>query len=63
MKIGNNCFSSLYCLMFQMFVILQDINSRKSGLLHLTGHPYCKKGRSAKVKNGIINKKPYELSQ
>jgi hypothetical protein len=27
----------------------------KSGLLHLTGQPYCKKGRSAKVKNGIIN--------
>jgi hypothetical protein len=27
----------------------------KSGLLHLTGQPYCKKSRSAKVKDGIIN--------
>jgi hypothetical protein len=26
----------------------------KSGLLHLTGHPYCPKSRSAKVKDGII---------
>jgi hypothetical protein len=32
-----------------------DINSHKSGLLHLTGQPYCKKSRSAKVKDGIIN--------
>ncbi len=32
-----------------------DINSLKSGLLHLTGQPYCKKNRSAKVKDGIIN--------
>ncbi len=39
-----------------MFAVLHlDINSLKSGLLHLTGPPYCKKSRSAKVKDGIIN--------
>jgi hypothetical protein len=39
-----------------MFAVLHsDINSPKSGLLHLTGQPYCKKSRSAKVKDGIIN--------
>jgi hypothetical protein len=39
-----------------MFAVLHsDINSLKSGLLHLTGQPYCKKGSSAKVKDGIIN--------
>ncbi len=27
----------------------------KSGFLHLTGQPYCKKSRSAKVKDGITN--------
>ena len=32
-----------------------DINSHKSSLLHLTGQPYWKKSRSAKVKDGIIN--------
>ncbi len=32
-----------------------DINFLKSALLYLTGQPYCKKGRSAKVKDGIIN--------
>ncbi len=32
-----------------------DINSPMSGLVHLSGWPYCKKGRSAKVKDGIIN--------
>ncbi len=38
-----------------MFAVLQsDINSLKS-LLHLIGQPYCKKSRSAKVKDGIIN--------
>jgi hypothetical protein len=31
-----------------------DINSFKSSLLHLTGQPYWKKNRSAKVKDGII---------
>jgi hypothetical protein len=31
-----------------------EINSLKSGLLHLTGQPYCKKSRSVKVKDGII---------
>jgi hypothetical protein len=30
-----------------------DINSLMSGLLHLAGQPYCKKGRSAKVKDGM----------
>ncbi len=39
-----------------MFALLHsDINSPKSGFLHLTGQPYCKKSRSAKVKDGIIN--------
>jgi hypothetical protein len=38
-----------------MFAVLHsDINSPKSGLLHLTGQPYCKKSRSAKVKDGNI---------
>jgi hypothetical protein len=32
-----------------------DINTPKSGLLHLAGQPYRKKGRSAKDKDGIIN--------
>jgi len=32
-----------------------DIKSPKSGPLHLTGQPYCKKSRSAKVRDGIIN--------
>ena len=55
-------FSSFYCLVFpfhkrkSMFAVLHsDINSLRSGLLHLTGQPYCKKSRSAKVKDGIIN--------
>jgi hypothetical protein len=39
-----------------MFAVLHsDINSHKSRLLHLTGQPYWKKSRSAKVKDGIIN--------
>jgi hypothetical protein len=39
-----------------MFAVLHsDINSLKSSLLHLTSQPYCKKSRSAKVKDGIIN--------
>jgi hypothetical protein len=39
-----------------MFAVLHsDIISLKSGLLHLTGQPYCKKGRSANLKDGIIN--------
>jgi hypothetical protein len=39
-----------------MFVVVHsDRNSLKFGLLHLTGQPYCKKSRSAKVKDGIIN--------
>jgi hypothetical protein len=38
-----------------MFALLHsDINSNKSGFLNLTGQPYCKKCRSAKVKDGII---------
>jgi hypothetical protein len=36
-----------------MFSVLHsDMNSLKSGLLHLTGRPYCKK-RSAKFKDGV----------
>jgi hypothetical protein len=39
-----------------MFAVPQsDINSFKSGLHHFTSQPYCKKGGSAKVKDGIIN--------
>ncbi len=39
-----------------MFALLHsDINSLKSGLLRLTGQPYCKESRSAKVKDGVIN--------
>ncbi len=39
-----------------MFEVLHsDINSHKSSILHLTGQPYWKKSRSAKVKDGIIN--------
>jgi hypothetical protein len=39
-----------------MFTVLHsDINSLKSGLFHFTRQPYCKKCRSAKVKDGIIN--------
>jgi len=39
-----------------MFAVLpSDINCFKSGLLHLTSQPYCKQGRSAKVKDGIVN--------
>jgi hypothetical protein len=39
-----------------MFAVLHsDINSHKSGRPYLTGQPYCKKSRSAKVKVGIIN--------
>jgi hypothetical protein len=55
-------FTSLLRLLFQllnrksMFAVLHsDINSLKSGLLHLTEQSYCKKGRSAKVKDGIID--------
>jgi hypothetical protein len=36
-------------------VMHSDINSLKSGLLHLTGQPYSKKSRSAKTKDGTIN--------
>ncbi len=40
----------------EMFAVLHsDINSLKFGPLHLTRQSYCKKGRSAKVKGGIIN--------
>jgi hypothetical protein len=39
-----------------MFEVLHsDINPPKSGLRHLTDQPYCKKSRSAKVKDVIIN--------
>jgi hypothetical protein len=63
MKIEENLVQFIkYCLLFKslnrksMFAVLHsDINSPKSGLLHLTGQPYCKKGRSVKVKDGIIN--------
>jgi hypothetical protein len=61
MNNNNLFFSVLYCLLLQflkrksIFAALHsDINSLKSGLLHLTRQPYCKKSRSAKVKDGII---------
>jgi len=39
-----------------MFAALHsDINSFKSGLLHLTGQPSSQKDRGAKVKDGIIS--------
>jgi hypothetical protein len=38
-----------------LLVLHLDINSHKSGFLHLAGQPCCKKCRSAKVKDGIIN--------
>jgi hypothetical protein len=53
---------SVYGLLLQnlnsetmLAVLHSDINSLKSGLLHLTGHPYFKNSRSAKVKDGIKN--------
>jgi hypothetical protein len=52
----------LFILLFQfydrksMFAVLpSDINSLKSCLFHLTGQPYCKKCKPAKVKDVIIN--------
>ncbi len=36
-------------------VLHSHINSLKSGLLYMTSQPYCREGRSAKVKDGIIN--------
>ncbi len=39
-----------------MFAVLHsDVNSHKSCLLYLTDQPYCKKSRSVKVKDGILN--------
>jgi hypothetical protein len=32
-----------------------DINSLKSGTIHLTGQPYCKNCKSANYKDGIMN--------
>ncbi len=62
MKVENNFFKSLYCLLFQclngksMFAAMHsDINSLKPGLHHLIGRPNSQKGRSAKVKDGIIS--------
>ncbi len=61
MIVSKDCFSSFYCLLFpfnnrkSMFEALHsDINPLKSGLLHFISQPYCKKSRSAKVKDGII---------
>jgi hypothetical protein len=62
MKKENTWFSSFYCSVFQflnrksMFAVLHlDINYLMSGLCHFTGHSDCKKSRSAKAKDGIIN--------
>ncbi len=61
MMTENNVFHTFYCLLFQLLnrksmfaALLSDINSLKSGLLHLTDQPNYQKGRSAKVKDGII---------
>ncbi len=44
-----------------MFAALHsDINSFKSGLLHLTGQPNIQTGRSAKVKDAIISETKFE---
>ncbi len=60
MKIESNCFLVIILILFQLLniksmlaVLHSDISSLKSCLLRLTGKPYCKKGRSAKVKDGI----------
>ncbi len=52
----------MYCLLIQnlnrksTFAALHsDINSLKSGLLHLTGQPNSQKGILAKAKVGIVN--------
>jgi hypothetical protein len=49
----------VYCFHFtrgnQYLQYWIQVSTPKSGLLHLTSHPYCKKSRSAKVKDGIIN--------
>jgi hypothetical protein len=62
MKKNTLGFSSSYCLLFpfhkrkSMFAVLHsDINYLESGLLHLNDLPYCKKSRSTKVKDAIIN--------
>ncbi len=39
-----------------MFAVLHsDISSLMAGLLRLTAQHYCKRGKLAKVKDGIIN--------
>jgi hypothetical protein len=45
LSIGNQC---LQCC-------IQILTLLSAGLLHYTQLPYCKKGRSAKVKDGIRN--------
>jgi len=42
---------------FIVYVFITEFRYQhlKSSLLHLIGQPYCKKSRSAKVKDGIIN--------
>jgi hypothetical protein len=47
---------NVYSFKISMFAVVHsDFNSLKSGLLHLTGQPYCIEGRSVKVKDGVIN--------
>jgi len=60
LKTENSWFEFILLFQFHnrksMFATLHsDINSLKSGFLYLTGEPSCKKSRSAKVKDGIIN--------
>jgi len=53
----RNVFYSLFQLLTRKSIfpaLHSDIISLKSGLLHLTGQPWCKKSRSAKVKDGIM---------
>jgi len=53
-----------FTIMFNFSISQKEINVcsiafiyqlLKSGLLHLTSQPFCENGRSAKVKDGIIN--------
>ncbi len=60
-RVLHNYFNSVYCLNYQLstgnqcLLCFIQISTPKPGLLHLMSHPYCKKGRLAKVKDGIRN--------
>ncbi len=46
---------NVYCCSFSTKSMHSDINSNMSGLLHLIDQPNSKKGRAARVKDGIIS--------